>query len=720
MVVAFSSWRPAGSIAASVGALLVRLPQRLRALPLNLTIGVLPYTRLDEVTLSLERFLLSDVAGARNNARVARHTHSRTCRAHDGDFVNSDWEYGVRRLASRRVDPRLGINSFVAVDTISELGQLRLGSRPFLGQHAKKGEPRLPRILGLRARDGSQESIARVCDVDLLLINLHNARSQRTGPLVTEVLQARRPDQPTILLAENASELVRLLDLASSSGPLLGLPCTEAQPGPPHVTSIVSRERVQLEQEFDYSLPHGELSEAERELVSLARASWRSQWRTVGGIPSQWSPKSRFTERLLRVRQAAPASADRFRMVTSVLDRLSDRADMIASERLRVLLDAVGKTSGRTLIIVGNKSEEDHVATCLQKHTGSITEIVIARHAADILRSADVCIACGYYGPVTIDATLRGQPGRVFWILDPIEAASAAFECHQQATALAKLGMMSFADLLGAMDQVLFSAAGGMRREAADDHPEIFTPVLGIAHDPTVGLEVEVVDDDPTVLVILSDGSALRTSGARKFDVVRAGAPAPVMVSASELDEGDQILLVRGTYQHTLSELLIDDMDREELQSQTKLRETWAELVRIAVERLHLSVRAIVRRMKNGGASATYQQVRAWLRGEGDYTTPRDRRTFLAFARAIQVALPEQELGHFFDAIRVWRIGHRRRGRDVVRLMRLAWFGGLSAADLARIEEKWGLGVRDLLEGARVVEVERAVKYETEVPGALT
>jgi hypothetical protein len=41
-----------------------------------------------------------------------------------------------------------------------------------------------------------------------------------------------------------------------------------------------------------------------------------------------------------------------------------------------------------------------------------------------------------------------------------------------------------------------------------------------------------------------------------------------------------------------------------------------------------------------------------------------------------------------------------------VRALRAAYFGGLSAADMVRIETDWGFGVRDLIEGCRVEEVE--------------
>ena len=99
--------------------------------------------------------------------------------------------------------------------------------------------------------------------------------------------------------------------------------------------------------------------------------------------------------------------------------------------------------------------------------------------------------------------------------------------------------------------------------------------------------------------------------------------------------------------------------------------------------------------------------VRSWLRDGRDARTPGDWETFRAFAEALNLGLPEGVVRQFYDTIRRWRIGHRKRGRDVVRLLRSAWFGGLAPAEAARIEERWGLGVRDLIEGSRVLEVER-------------
>src|SRR5207253_10627031 len=159
---------------------------------------------------------------------------------------------------------------------------------------------------------------------------------------------------------------------------------------------------------------------------------------------------------------------------------------------------------------------------------GTSVTVGTARHLADATQLADTCLVCGYYGPMTLDACLRARPEKVIWVLDPIEAAAAAFEAHKQAALLARLGFTDAEHLLGVLDQALFTASGGLRIGDPDDHAQMFSrlPTSRTA-DFRSAPDVEVIDQDADTLLLLSDGVLLQASPSRRFDVVRPGAPLP-------------------------------------------------------------------------------------------------------------------------------------------------------------------------------------------------
>jgi len=81
----------------------------------------------------------------------------------------------------------------------------------------------------------------------------------------------------------------------------------------------------------------------------------------------------------------------------------------------------------------------------------------------------------------------------------------------------------------------------------------------------------------------------------------------------------------------------------------------------------------------------------------------------MAFADLLGVGLPEARLEEMFQAVRRWRILHRRDGRKLARVMRAAYMNRLDAVTLAKVEREWGFEVRRLLEAARVGVVDEVV-----------
>jgi len=469
---------------------------------------------------------------------------------------------------------------------------------------------------------------------------------------------------------------------------------------------------VQREEQFRFALPSSSLTDAEAEVSRVAQAFWRAQWRRLS--PEDGEPRRvgmTFVEALSGLRRQNSSSADRFSMVARLLAPGDPDVAATSAERFSQLTEAVRRLqgNGRLLVIVGNTRDSAFVSEQLAGAARGIETVAVARDLPRMSVRADCCIVCGYYGSCTLDGILRARPSSITWIVDPVEAGAAGSQLHFQAAVLSRLGLDTCADIVGSFAAALTTASGGQRRygqaEATTSHlPEI---ALATATDDwNQSTNIEQVDRNPDLILVLSDGTELSVSDGRRFDVVRPGAPFARTLPSSELEEGDRVLLVRGTYQRTLSELLLEDMDRAELHDEARLRDTWIQMVSAAVSHSRLSNAAIAARLKTAGVPVSYQRIRSWLGLGAADTTPRDWLTFAAFAASIGITLPESDLRQFFMAIKRWRVGHRIRGRQVVRLLRLAWFGGLSASTLGQIEERWSLGVRDLIEGSRVEEVE--------------
>jgi hypothetical protein len=301
-------------------------------------------------------------------------------------------------------------------------------------------------------------------------------------------------------------------------------------------------------------------------------------------------------------------------------------------------------------------------------------------------------------------------------VIDPVEAALAERDARSQSWHLSRLGLDEASILLGGYAEALSAGATEVPDPAGSDltflsvvpqpsQPSMDASALGTSLRD-LELTEDVLDPHPSASLFLADGSVLRVDRGRRFDVVRGGGSRPQTLSADELEPGDLLLVVRGEYQRTLSELLLEDMDSSEMKDEATARLAWGTLCRSFASRSQLSAARVAEQVRRLDGQATAETVRSWLAPGPTSTTPRDWQTFLAFANVLGLDLPEEAIKMMFRKVKRWRVAHRMRGREVVRLCRAAWFGRLPASDLATIEERWGLTVRDLVEGSRLVEVE--------------
>lgn len=709
-VLVFGGWRPLGSIAAWVATLLARDPVRLAGVPLNVSIGLVPLTWIDEGAFSHHSVRIRRVADARNRARVKR---SLDGTAFPGDLVNSDWDYAARTVGREAPSTAVGIGSCIALDSVDEEGTVRKASRPVLGHRVIRGCPRLPRVLGLRTRCFTEEAVETVLECDVLIVDLTKSRGTKTSRMIANVLEHLPERVPTLLVAETPSEVTRYRGIQSVDRLANAVALSPAFNRPTMLVRAVNQVRAQHEQDFRFAIPTDVTGSAEA-LLSLGRAAWRSGWRGLVGYDGPNSPLARFESGLGELRRQDGPTAAQFSLLEKVLQGAIRDQAASADERLAAVLQ-VGRElrlgSVRSVVVVSSSYEVESLKSLLHAH-GMLkgTDVLTHRQQTALSLNADVCVVAANYGPTTVDAALRSQSQTICLIADPVEISGLAFFSHTDAELLKRSGLLEEAACLGRIDGLLCKSIEGLHTVTTpDDHPELFR-----WHDrrdeperlSEATEDAEVIGANPDLFLLFASGSKLVVEGSRKFDVLGRGSPNPRRVAAEELKEGDLVLVVKGTHQKTLSELLLEDMDGAELRLEADKRKAWVRMVRALTENQRLTPSTIGRRMRQAGHQVTTVRITSWLRGDDEETTPRERSTFMAFAQAVGVVLPNDVLMEFYDAIRQWRVGHRKRGREVIRTLRLAWYGGLSASDRARIQQRWGLSIRDLLEGCRVDELE--------------
>lgn len=712
-VLLFSAWAALPALPVAVGRLLLAMPGRLRSVPLNPCVGFFPWTGVDNGAFETATLTPEWVQAHRRRARIRR---AGAGKALPGDLGLSDWEYAIQKLDGLHRERRVGVSSFMPLDSVQADGELRLGARPLLGNRARRGELRLPRYHGLHVSNASSSAVEQLTRCDLLLLDLQRSQGRRTESVCLDILDGLNSNTPSIVLAETSADV----EVLSSSAAVAAIDLSvqaRALRLPSVTVAVVARERAQHEQQFRYALPPPPHAEGEEELIRIAEGAWRALWRGIDAVGAlslvEW-----FRSELREVGRRREGSAARFNLISSLFERLeSTTIKAVREERsaalVRALETSVELAAGPTTVIVASGTERDSVLRALDgKKWRPWVRVLTARHAASRAAQADTCVVVGHCGRATLDAVLRADPLVVTWVLDPVEAVQIGREGTWRANAMARLSLDSQA--LQEMGRQILRASGGVEEASGGDRPSMMTPLGGGGEgqrwktDDGMGrrqtlVQHEVLDPHPSTTIYLADGSAIRVDAGRRFDVVPTGSFRPEARLASDVRPGDQLLVVRGDYQRTLSELLLEDMDTDETKAEAVARTAWASLCRSYMKKASEPATVVAARVRALGGRATGERVRAWMTGG---STPRDWRTFQCLAEALELALPEEVLRHMFTTIKRWRVAHRLRGREVVRLCRKAWFGGLSAADLARIQARWGLTARDLVEGSRIVEVE--------------
>jgi hypothetical protein len=157
---------------------------------------------------------------------------------------------------------------------------------------------------------------------------------------------------------------------------------------------------------------------------------------------------------------------------------------------------------------------------------------------------------------------------------------------------------------------------------------------------------------------------------------------------------------------------LLDAVDKGPLAAAATARQTWFEILKAVRAVRSISVRKLAEAMARQGQTVGTYSVRSWLRPSDGSSplTPDSLDKFLAFAAALEIALPREALGDLYAEIRRWRDGHRKCGRYLVRAIRGAYSGRLDASTLTRIERDWGMSARQLMQAVELATVDSVLK----------
>jgi hypothetical protein len=371
------------------------------------------------------------------------------------------------------------------------------------------------------------------------------------------------------------------------------------------------------------------------------------------------------------------------------------------------VLQHLNANKGDVAIIVRQPASASAIADHLAQHLGC-TRRDLAEWGVQIRvgrgqragAPPTLVVACGFSGHTTLDAILMSRAPRVALVVDPVEAALVVSSAQRAAEWMARAGDAS--EAVRALGEAAFPMAS---RDSGTLVSLSWNAPLSTRNGTGTRPGADARDERQHVTVTLIDGEEIYTDARHRFDRISPETGVSSSTHAVDLCPGDEVVLVDGTA--AFSTRLIASLDAGPYAIHAAQRAVWAMLVeRIIRERKH-KITMIHARLREVGVFVDYSTVRAWLRPTTEESrTPQRWDAFAALADALGIALPESELRRLFHAIRTLRTLHRKAGRDLVRMIRAARAGRIDPRTLHEVEERFGIGIRDLVAATRVAVVD--------------
>lgn len=710
-VVALQLWRRTTSLPLIPFHLHLRWPDEVAQLSLFAVVSLAPFFAADEEQAELSSlYSVRDAHEARTVARTARYKEKRSL---PDDFRFADWEDGVKRRPELR-DLALPGASFVGVDRISPVGDIRKGSRARLGRYCGRRDRR-PCLLvpGKRGITGTaREALAQA---ELLITNLQGIRGRKTLEALHDLVTARGENRATLIVASNPTELLTLglTGIERADHVVIGKPLSllEAR------VFAVGKDRMLAERSYEFAVRDlGVGADETTRTLNLAKSAWWAIRQSVGTEPEDLPEMHRFLNALDNLKIIAPHEAVALSGIEHLLGSATGNA--LASERKQAVVEAVLDAEGFSEILVLARDARSArllrqaLAETLDEPIEVLAELgvnVRPHSSPPPITPPETVVLAGYFGRASLDAALASGANRIRCVMDPAEARVAGYGLRQT---------LDYLQAIGACDVVL-----GLEtlREELDQHspPE--------AADLKVDLDLKASTGDAAwsaqregwvtpdeALVRMTDGFKLNVKINAKLDVLPEKGSRFCSTSVAEVQSGDRIVVLHEDERRSFSRELMKVLDEGQLLHEFRQRRLWMTIVRAVVEQKHPNLKEICRRMKASGESVSYATIRTWAipSAEESGSVPSTYGRFVAFAGLLGIGLPEAKLAEIFQDIRRWRILHRKAGRNLARVMRAAYLDRLDAVTLAKVGHEWGFEVRRLLEAAHVGIVDEVILPE--------
>ena len=682
----------------------------LEPLPLNPRIGIIPFFANDYLLASTPLYDIADVIRRRKEARVSR----ASLRQFAGDITMQDWETRVERRISKLKALLLPAASFIAIDQVTQEGEIVAGHRSVLGRIAARGAPR-PSVLVPVKRGLSRKAVRSFSEIDLILVNVQGISGRRAIASVRILLEHCAHNVPILVVASSPSDLLPFADELTPNGTHLSFT------GPlPHLNSVsvtsVGRDRPSVEREFEFAIQG--LEEEVPQLgiaVQLAKYAWWTARQALHEFSDAQPEMRKFLLAYDRTISDFPIEAGRLTAAKQLLCREAGNRE-IRRERCEAVVNAVLTAPGaaETLVLVRDEEEAQALrialAKCMEIAPESLKDFgvhVTGRRGYWPDRKFSAAIAAGYFGARTLDALIASRAPVLRFVLDPIEARATWFQLKKASELLRSAGAADAQTVLQMIaDKLSHSVA------AFGDIVDVSLDISALGQRPEqVGSFPNQPSSPENVIVTFADGSAIETSKNARFEVLREAGKRLKTLKATELESGDQVVVLLEDSRTLFSEQLLAALDNGPLADQAQKRATWLSVVQSVYLSRGTSVQSIARSMQEQGQSVDVTTVRTWLKADGteEASIPDRLDRFQSFAAALGIALPPEVLLDLYTGIQNCRVNHRKFGRALVRAVRAACLGRLDAPTLRKIESEWGLNARELVEGARVAIVDEVI-----------
>lgn len=680
------------------------------ALPLSITCSFVPFLSKDASLTRVPLYQTEEANAVRRQARIHRNNLKSNFA---NDFVHPDWEEGLIKHRATLRGKLLPGCSFLSVDTVGQFGQITRGHRPYLGARAVRNAPR-PHILVPAHGTLSKEAYKVLASTDLLLVNLQKIRGQNSLAVIREVLLARGNNLPSLIIASSPSDLsaIKWDELAiDSTNYFLG---TTPNPSKIEVT-IVGKDRPQLERDFNFAV--AELRGYSPLVDNLARLATNAWWAGRQSIVQEDKEDLNFRRFLDALEQARIESPSEARMFTSAENLISKTFEdqELSQERLEATLDAIFAVPNkkRTLVLTKHAGVAAQLQTAIANAVGVTKEEVINAGIACCgtnfpLFDAkyDHAITCGYFGNLTIDYLLASNATEIRMIFDPVEASIAWHNIHDMNKFVQGPASSGAQEVLqhlsSALHPHLLPFTGTVSLTLND---AAFREFLQFAA-PFPNPHIDKRNGQKNVIILFVDGTWIEVPQTARMEIIdRQGGIKLRTVVPTDLQAGDEVVIVASDGYSLFSEKLIYTLDNGKFRSLAEQRDIWFTLLNTAVREIRPNVRTMHRKLSEKGVQVSYQTILSWIRPVGQ-TIPMYWQHFKALVEALDLTLPEAYLTELFNAIRQLRVRHRLAGRNLVRAMRSAYLGRLDSSTLAQIEQEWSISARELMQNARLGEVD--------------